>query len=334
MKKILITGISGQVGSYLAEIGLDKGYEVHGIIRRSSSINTGRIDHIYDKLNLHYGDITDSLSIDDTVRRVKPDYIFAMAAQSHVAVSYTQPLYTANVDALGNLIILEAMKKHVPECRFIQASTSELYGKVMETPQNEKTQFNPQSPYAIAKLYAYYMTKLYRESYNLFTCNSICFNNESPRRGETFVTKKITKGIVKWMKTGESIKLGNLYAVRDWGYSKEYAECMFKILEQSKPDDFVLATGENHSNKEFIEESCKIAGIEIYWVGKGLDEKGIDKKSGKTLIEIDSKYFRPSEVDLLLGDATKAKDILGWQPKVKFKELVKMMMEYDLKNTK
>ena len=331
MKKILITGITGQIGSYLADIGLEKGYEIHGMIRRSSSFNTGRIDHIYDKIHLYYGDITDSLSVDKILNDVKPDIIFNMAAQSHVQVSYTQPLYTGNVDAIGNLIILESMKRIVPGSRILQASTSELYGKVLETPQNEKTQFNPVSPYAVAKMYAFYMTKVYRESYGLFACNSICFNNESPRRGETFVTKKITNGLSKWLKEREPIRLGNLNAKRDWGYSREYAEAMYKIVEHDVPMDFVIATGESHSIREFIKESCKYINVDIEWVGEDTNEKGIDKKSGSVIIEVDPKHFRPSEVETLLGDATKAKNVLGWEPKTKFKDIVKIMMLNDIK---
>jgi len=331
-KKVLITGITGQIGSYLAEIGLEKGYDIFGIIRRSSSFNTGRIDHIYDKIKLFYGDITDSLSIEKVVQEVKPDYLFSMAAQSHVSVSYTQPLYTSNVDALGNLIVLESILRNSPDCRFLQASTSELYGKVLEIPQTEKTPFNPVSPYSCAKLYAFYMTKIYREAYGLFACNSICFNNESPRRGETFVTKKITKGIVNFLKTEKPIYLGNLSALRDWGYSMEYAECMFKILDHSIPLDFVLSTGENHSIREFVEESAKYVDMNIIWEGEGINEKGIDSKTGKIIVEVDEKYYRPAEVDLLLGDSSLVKEVLGWEAKTKFKELVKIMMEYDLKN--
>lgn len=332
-KKCLITGITGQSGSYLAELLLEKNYEVHGMIRRSSSFNTARIENIYDKIHLHYGDMTDSLSIDNIIQNIKPCYIYNLAAQSHVATSFNLPEYTAQTDGIGTLRILEAMKKHTPKAKFYQASTSELFGKVLETPQNEKTAFNPVSPYAIAKQYAFNMVQNYRNSYGLFASNGILFNHESPRRGETFVTKKITKGLVKWTKTGIPIRLGNLNSQRDWGYAPEYVEAMWMILQQDIPDDFVIATGECHSNKEFIEEACKYINVDIQWEGKGLFEKGIDKNTGKTVILTDQKYFRPSEVDILLGDPSKAKKTFGWEAKVKFKELVKIMIEHDLKNS-
>lgn len=333
MKKVLILGITGQIGSYLAELLLEKGYEVHGIIRRSSSFNTSRLNDIYDKIKLYYGDITDALSVDQVIHEVKPDYIYNMAAQSHVAVSYTTPLYTTITDAVGPLLVLEAMKKHCPNSRYIQASTSELYGKALEIPQTEKTQFNPISPYSVSKQFGFFITKVYRESYGLFACNSICFNNESPRRGSTFVTKKITEGLVK-IKNNEqnTLKLGNLNSLRDWGYSYEYAQGIIKIIEHDTPEDFVLATGENHSIREFIEEAANYVGINIEWQGEGLNEIGVDKNTGDVIIEINEEYFRPSEVDILLGDSTKAKNVLGWEPKVKFKELVKIMMEHDIKN--
>ena len=331
-KKCLITGITGQSGSYLAELLLDKGYDVHGMIRRSSSFNTGRIDHIYDKVHLHYGDMTDSLSIDDMMYKIKPDYIFNLAAQSHVAVSFNLPEYTAQTDGIGTLRILEAMKKHVPNSRLYQASTSELFGKVLETPQNEMTPFNPVSPYAIAKQYAFNMVKNYRNSYNMFASNGILFNHESPRRGETFVTKKITHGLVNWLKTGIPVRLGNLDSRRDWGYAPEYCEAMIKIIEHNEPDDFVIATGESHSNREFIEEAFQYLKCgKLNWERKGTDEKALDE-NGNIVIEIDPKYFRPAEVDLLLGDPTKAKQILGWEAKTKFKDLVKLMMDYDFFN--
>jgi GDPmannose 4,6-dehydratase len=332
-KKCLITGITGQSGSYLAEFLLEKNYEVHGMIRRSSSFNTDRIENIYDKIHLHYGDMTDSLSIDNIIQNVKPNYIYNLAAQSHVATSFYLPEYTAQTDGIGTLRILEAMKKHTPKARFYQASTSELFGRVLETPQNEKTPFNPVSPYAIAKQYAFNMVQNYRNSYGLFASNGILFNHESNRRGETFVTKKITKGLVKWLKTGIPIRLGNLNSQRDWGYAPEYVEAMWMILQHDSPDDFVIATGECHSNKEFIEEACKYINVDILWKGKGLFEKGIDKKTNKTVIITDSIYFRPCEVDVLLGDPSKAKNVLGWESKVKFKELVKIMMEHDLANS-
>ena len=334
MKKVLITGITGQDGSYLAELLLEKGYEVHGIIRRSSSFNTGRIDHIYSQLHLHYGDMTDSLSLDNIVNLIKPDEIYNLGAQSHVHVSFSLPEYTAQTDAVGSLRLIEAMKKHVPNCKFYQASTSELYGKVLETPQTEKTQFNPVSPYAIAKQYAFNIIKNYREAYGIFTCNGILFNHESERRGETFVTKKITTGLCNWKKTGTIIRIGNLDAKRDWGYAKDFVYGMWLMLQQDKPDDFILATGECHSVREFIKECCKYIDVDIHWDGKGVEERGFDKNTGKVIVEVDSKYFRPTEVELLLGDPTKAKQILGWEPKVKFKELVKIMMEHDLKINK
>lgn len=332
MKKILITGVTGQDGSYLAEKLLAQGHEVHGIIRRSSSFNTSRIDHIFDNLHLHYGDLTDPLNIDDIISKVKPDRIYNLAAQSHVQISFSLPLYTANTDGLGTLIILEAVKKHCPECRIYNATTSELFGKVQETPQKETTPFYPRSPYGVAKLYSYWISKNYRESYNMFISNGILFNHESERRGGNFVTKKITQGLVKWAKTGEPIHLGNIDSSRDWGYAPEYCDAMIKIIEHSEPDDFVIATGEGHTNREFIEEACKYIDVQIEWKGSGNDEIGIDKKTGKTIIKIDPKYFRPSEVDLLLGDSSKAKTVLGWESKVKFRELVKIMMKHDLIN--
>jgi GDPmannose 4,6-dehydratase len=327
--KILITGITGQDGSYLAEKLLDQGHEIHGVIRRSSSFNTSRIDHIFDKLVLHYGDITDSLSIDDIINKVKPDRIYNLAAQSHVQISFFLPLYTAQTDGLGTLVILEAVRKHCPECRIYNATTSELFGLVQETPQKETTPFYPRSPYGCSKLYSYWISKNYRESYGMFISNGILFNHESERRGGNFVTKKITMGLKNWYLTGTSIKLGNLDSKRDWGYAPEYCDAMIKIIEHDKPDDFVISTGECHSNREFIEESFKhLKCGEIHWVGQGTDEIGLDE-NGKMVIEVDSKYFRPAEVELLLGDSSKAKNVLGWEAKVKFKELVKIMMEHD-----
>jgi GDPmannose 4,6-dehydratase len=329
MKKALITGITGQDGSYLAEFLLEKGYEVHGIIRRSSSFNTGRIDHIFDKLHLHYGDVTDNISLDSIVKDIRPDEIYNLSAQSHVAVSFELPDYTARVDGLGVLSLLETVKKHCPHTKIYQASTSELFGKIQETPQKETTPFYPRSPYGVAKLYAYWICRNYRESYNLFISNGILFNHESERRGETFVTKKITMGLKKWYLTGTPIKLGNLDSKRDWGYAKEYVEVMYLMLQQDKPDDFVISTGECHSNREFVEEAFQYLKCgKIHWVGSGLNEKGLDDK-GNIVIETDSKYLRPSEVELLMGDSTKAKNILGWEAKVKFKELVKIMMNHD-----
>ena len=328
-----ILGITGQDGSYLAELLLEKGYEVHAMRRRSSSFNTQRIDHIYDKLHLYYGDITDILSIQNILIKSKPDEVYILSAQSHVGLSFHQPLYTGQVDALGVLNVLESCKQICPNAKIYNASTSELYGVALETPQNEKTQFNPVSPYSIAKQYAFSICKNYRESYNMFICNGILFNHESERRGSTFVTKKITEALVR-IKYGKqkTLKLGNLNAKRDWGYSKDYVFGMWLMLQHDKPDDYVLATGENHSIREFVEEASQYVNIDIEWIGSGVDEKGIDKKTGKIVIEIDPIYFRPAEVNTLLGNPEKAKIVLGWEPKVKFKELVKIMMEYDLEN--
>ena len=331
-KKIgLILGITGQDGSYLAELLLEKGYEVHGIIRRSSSFNTGRIDHIYPQLQLHYGDTTDTLSLEHIIQKVKPDEIYNLAAQSHVQVSFEIPEYTGQVDALGVLRLLETVKNYCPGTKIYQASTSELYGKVQEIPQNEKTPFYPRSPYGVAKQYAFWICRNYREAYNLFISNGILFNHEGERRGSTFVTKKITEGLASWYKTGTPFKMGNLDSERDWGYAKDYVYGMWLILQQDKPDDFVLATGECHTVREFIEEACKYVEVDLLWLNSGVNEIGIDKKSGKTIVTIDPKYFRPTEVDLLLGDPTKAKEVLGWVAETKFKELVKIMMLHDLK---
>lgn len=340
MKKALITGITGQDGSYLAEFLLEKGYEVHGMIRRSSLINTHRIDHLYKdphyndvRLFLHYGDLTDSTNIIRLIQQIQPDEIYNLAAMSHVKVSFDTPEYTGNADGLGTLRFLDAirllgMEKKV---KFYQASTSELYGKVVETPQKETTPFYPRSPYGVAKLYGYWITKNYREAYDIFGCNGILFNHESPRRGETFVTRKITMAAAA-IKVGlqDKLYLGNIDSKRDWGFAKDYVEGMWMMLQQEKADDFVLATGETHTVREFIELTFKELGMEIEWKGNGVDEKGIDKATGKTLIEIDPKYFRPTEVDLLLGDASKAERELGWKPKTKFYELVSMMTKADL----
>jgi len=341
MKKALVTGITGQDGSYLAELLLEKGYEVHGIIRRSSSFNTGRLDHIYQdphqknkRLILHYGDLSDSGNLTKIIQEVQPDEIYNLAAQSHVKVSFEIPEYTANIDGLGTLRILEAVRLLGMEqkVKFYQASTSELYGKVQEIPQNEKTPFSPVSPYGIAKLYSFWIVKDYRESYGMFACNGILFNHESPRRGETFVSKKITVALCK-IKKGlqDCLYVGNLEAKRDWGYAKEYVEGMWMMLQQEKPQDYVLATGETHTIREFIEESCKHLNLSIKWEGTGLDEVGLDSKTNKIIVRIDSNYFRPLEVETLLGDATKAEKELGWKSKVKFKELVRLMVEEDLK---
>jgi len=329
MKKALITGITGQDGSYMAEFLLKKGYEVHGIIRRASTFNTGRINHIFQdphqiekKLILHYGDLSDSSNISRIIEKVKPGEIYNIGAQSHVRVSFDIPEYTSNITGLGTLRILDAIKESGIKTKFYQASSSEMFGKAKETPQKETTPFHPRSPYGCAKVYAFWITKNYRESYKLFACNGILFNHESPRRGETFVTRKITRGLSR-IKLGieKKLYLGNLDAKRDWGYAKDYIEGMWLMLQQDEPDDYVLATGESHTVREFIEESCQLLGFDLAWQGSGLEEKGIDRKTNKVIIEIDPTYFRPSEVDLLIGDATKAKQTLGWQAKVKFKEL-------------
>lgn len=342
MKKALITGITGQDGSYLAELLLEKGYEVHGVIRRSSSFNTARIDHLYQdphnkdvRLFLHFGDITDSSNISRLIEQIKPDEIYNLAAQSHVKVSFEIPEYTAETAGLGTLRILDAIKEKELKTKFYQASSSEMFGKVQETPQTEDTPFYPRSPYGVAKLFAHWITKNYRESYNLFAVSGILFNHESPRRGSTFVTKKISEALVK-IKNGqqEKLYLGNLDARRDWGYAKDYVYGMWLMLQQDIPDDYVLATGETHSVREFVEIAAKYLDMEIIWEGEGSNEKGINKKTGKTIVEIDPEYFRPAEVDLLLGNPEKAKKGLGWEPKVKFEELIKIMVEEDLKNIK
>ena len=346
MKKALITGVTGQDGSYLAEFLLKKGYEVHGVMRRSSSFNTWRVNHLYkdpherDHFILHYGDLTDATNVIRLIKQIKPDEIYNLAAQSHVMVSFETAEYTANCDGLGVLRVLEAVRllDMIDKVKIYQASTSELFGKVIETPQNEKTPFYPRSPYGAAKLYAHWIMKNYREAYNMFACNGILFNHESPRRGQTFVTRKITMGLSK-IKLGmqKKLYLGNIDAKRDWGYAPEYVESMWMMLQQDKPDDYVIATGETHTVREFIEEACRVLNIDLEWKGKGVDEKGIDKKTGKTIIEIDPRYFRPTEVNLLLGDASKAQKILGWKAKTKFKELVKIMIDADmdiLKNNK
>jgi len=337
MKKTLITGITGQDGSYLAELLLAKGYEVHGLRRVSSVFNTKRIDHLInnDDLNfhLHYGDLIDSSNLNRLLEEIQPDEIYNLGAQSHVHVSFQVPEYTAEVDALGTLRLLDAIKKTKTKSKFYQASTSELFGKVQEVPQKESTPFYPRSPYGIAKLFSFWTVVNYREAYNTFACNGILFNHESPRRGETFVTRKITCGIANITRgKQDKIYLGNLNAKRDWGFAKDYVEAMWKMLQQDIPDDYIIATGETHTVKEFCEEAFKIAGYEIIWKGKDLEEKGIDKKTGKILIEIDPKYFRPAEVDLLIGDSSKAQKKLNWQPTINFKELVKIMMENDLIN--
>ena len=338
-KVALISGITGQDGSYLTELLLDKGYDVHGIIRRSSSFNTFRIDHIYNNqefLNkrffLHYGDLTDSSNLNRLVEKIQPDEIYNLGAQSHVQVSFEVPEYTVEVDGVGTLRFLDAIKETGIKTRFYQASTSELYGKVQEVPQTEKTPFYPRSPYAAAKLYAYWIVVNYREAYNLFACNGILFNHESERRGKTFVTRKISVAVAKIM-TGQQdmLLLGNLDAKRDWGYAPEYVEGMWRMLQVDKPDDFVLATNETHSVREFIEEAFGVLGEQIVWQGKGVEEKGILNSNGKVVVGINPRYFRPTEVDLLIGDYAKAYEILGWKPKTTFKELVKIMVEADHK---
>jgi len=331
MSVALITGITGQDGSYLAELLLEKGYEVHGIIRRSSLINTDRIDHIYDRINLHYGDLTDSTNIVRVIQSVKPDEIYNLGAQSHVKVSFEIPEYTGQVDALGTLRILEAVCLLGMEdrIRIYQASTSELYGLVQEVPQKETTPFYPRSPYGVAKLYGYWIVKNYRESYGLHASSGILFNHESPRRGETFVTRKITRGLSS-ISTGQQdiLSLGNLNARRDWGHAKDFVEAMWLMLQQDQPDDYVIATGEQYSVREFVEAASPYFGMNIVWEGEGLDEVGIDRSTGRKVIEVNPKYFRPAEVETLLGDASKAKEKLGWEPKTSFKQLVEDMCIY------
>jgi len=340
VKKALITGITGQDGSYLAELLLGKGYEVHGIIRRASTFNTSRIDHLYTdphingvKLFLHYGDLSDGSNINRILEKVRPDEIYHLGAQSHVRVSFDIPEYTGDVSGLGTLRILDAIRETGIKTKFYQASSSEMFGRALEIPLKETTPFYPRSPYGVAKVYAYWITKNYREAYNLFACNGILFNHESPRRGETFVTRKITRGLAR-IKLGKEkrLYLGNLDAKRDWGYAKDFVEGMWLMLQQDKPDDYLLATNETHTVREFAEETAKHFGFDLVWKGKGVKEKGVDKKTGETIIEIDPKYFRPAEVDILLGDYSKAKKQLGWEPKVRFNELVKIMAKADYEN--
>ena len=331
MKVALITGITGQDGSYLAELLLEKGYEVHGIVRRSSLINTHRIDHIYDDLHLHYGDLTDATNIIGVIKKVEPDEIYNLGAQSHVKVSFETPEYTGQVDALGTLRILEAVRLLGMEdkVRIYQASTSELYGLVQETPQSETTPFYPRSPYGVAKLYGYWIIKNYREAYGMYACSGILFNHESPRRGETFVTRKITRGLSR-ISTGlqDCLYLGNLNAMRDWGHAKDYVEAMWLMLQQDEPEDFVIATGEQHSVREFCEKAAPFFGLNFEWMGEGLDEVGFHWGAKKPIIKVDPKYFRPAEVETLLGDPTKAKEKLGWEPKTSFDELIEDMCIY------
>jgi GDPmannose 4,6-dehydratase len=344
-KKALITGITGQDGSYLAELLLEKGYEVYGIIRRTSNFNTQRIEHIYNdphvlgnKLHLIYGDLSDTSSINKIIREIKPDEIYNLGAQSHVRVSFDIPEYTSDIDALGTLRILEAIRQEgmTNKVKFYQASSSELFGKVQEIPQSEKTPFYPRSPYGCAKLYSFWITKNYRESYNMFACNGILFNHESPRRGETFVTKKITRAVAK-IKLGaqEYLYLGNLDAKRDWGHARDYVKAMWLMMQKEEPEDYVIATGESHSVREFLEKAFKEAGIEIYSNGKkGIEEEYIRKDNGKGVVKIDPRYYRPAEVDLLQGDYSKAKEKLNWEPESSFNELIKEMVEEDIREVK
>ena len=338
-KKALITGITGQDGSYLTELLLEKGYEVHGIIRRASSFNTGRIDHLYKdphldgvRLFLHYGDLTDSSNLSRLIEKIQPAEIYNLGAQSHVQVSFEVPEYTAETDAIGTLRLLDAIKETGVPARFYQASTSELYGKVQEVPQSETTPFYPRSPYAVAKQYGFWITKNYREAYNLHASNGILFNHESPRRGETFVTRKITMAVARIHRgLQECFYMGNIDARRDWGYAKDYVKMMWMMLQQETPDDYVIATGEMHTVREFIEKTFESLGRPIEWRGKGVDEVGIDTSTGKVVMRIDPRYFRPAEVEQLLGNPAKAKAQLGWEPEVKFAQLVQIMIEGDLR---
>ena len=332
MKIALITGITGQDGSYLAELLLEKGYKVHGIVRRSSLINTHRIDHIYEQLQLHYGDLTDSTNLVRVIQQVQPDEIYNLGAQSHVKVSFEMPEYTGQTDAIGTLRILEAVRLLGIEdkVRIYQASTSELFGLVQEVPQKETTPFYPRSPYGVAKMYGYWIVKNYREAYGMYACSGILFNHESPRRGETFVTRKIARGLAQ-ISTGseDCLYLGNLSAKRDWGHAKDYVEAMWMMLQQDEPDDFVIATGEQYSVRDFVNEAAPYFGMEIEWRGEGLEEVGFDLKSQKDVIKVNPRYFRPTDVDSLLGDATKAKEKLGWEPKISFKSLVEDMCTHE-----
>ena len=342
-KVALITGITGQDGSYLAELLLEKGYEVHGIIRRASTFNTKRIDHLYQdphqedvKLFLHYGDITDSSNLNRLIEKIQPTEIYNLAAQSHVGVSFDSPEYTAEATGVSTLRILDAIRESGVKTKFYQASTSELFGGLPDTaPQSEKTPFYPKSPYGVAKLYSYWITVNYRESYDIFACNGILFNHESPRRGETFVTRKITRAAAAiHLGMQDKLYLGNLDAKRDWGHAKDYVEGMWRILQQDKPQDYVLAMNETHTVREFVELAFAELGYEIEWQGIGVDEKGIDKNTGKVLVEVDPRYFRPAEVELLWGDSTKARTELGWEPKYSFMDLVKEMVQSDLEEMK
>lgn len=341
MRRALITGIAGQDGSYLAEFLLEKGYEVHGIIRRHSSISTERIDHLMEnsdiynrKLFIYYGDVTDSSNINRLIEKIRPNEIYNLAAQSHVAVSFEVPEYTAETTGLGTLRLLDAIKESKLNCKFYQASTSELFGGILNTaPQNEKTPFYPKSPYGAAKLYSYWITVNYREAYNLFACNGILFNHESPRRGETFVTRKITRAVASIIAgKQEKLSLGNLNAKRDWGFAGDYVKGMWLMLQQEKPDDYVLSSNETHTVREFVELSFSEVGIKIDWKGVGVKEKGYDRKTGKVLVEINPKYFRPTEVELLHGDSSKAEEILNWKRDIAFNDLISMMVDSDMKD--
>jgi GDPmannose 4,6-dehydratase len=340
MKRALITGITGQDGAYLAELLLDKGYEVHGVKRRASSFNTDRIDHLYQdphergvRLHLHYGDLTDATNLIRIIQQTQPDEIYNLAAQSHVGVSFETPEYTANSDALGSLRVLEAIRilGLSAKTRFYQASTSEMFGKVQETPQRETTPFYPRSPYGAAKVYAYWITVNYREAYGLFACNGILFNHESPIRGETFVTRKITRGLAR-VRVGleQCVFLGNLDSLRDWGHARDYVRAQWLMLQQERPEDFVIATGVQHSVREFAERTAEELGMQLEWQGKGVEERGVDTKSGRTIIKIDPRYFRPTEVETLLGDPSKAREKLGWVPEIDFQALVSEMVAVDL----
>lgn len=341
-RRALITGITGQDGAYLAELLLHKGYEVHGIKRRASSFNTGRVDHLYKdpheadvRFRMHYGDLTDSTNLIRIVQEVKPDEIYNLAAQSHVKVSFETPEYTANADAIGTLRLLEAIRILGMEktCRFYQASTSEMYGLVRETPQTETTPFYPRSPYGAAKVYAYWITVNYREAYGMFACNGILFNHESPIRGETFVTRKITRAVARiHLGLQDCLYLGNIDSQRDWGHARDYVRAMWLMLQQDRPDDFVVATGEAHSVREFVEAAFAEIGVRVEWRGKGVEETGHDAADGRVLVRIDPRYFRPTEVEFLLGNPAKAKDILGWQPKIRFRDLVAGMVAEDLRS--
>ena len=339
MKKALITGITGQDGSYLTELLLDKGYEVHGIIRRASTFNTDRIDHLYKdphldgvRLFLHYGDLTDSSNLSRLLEKIQPEEIYNLGAQSHVQVSFEMPEYTAETDALGTLRLLDAIKEAGVRARFYQASTSELYGKAQEVPQRETTPFYPRSPYGVAKLYGFWIVRNYREAYGMHASNGILFNHESPRRGETFVTRKITMAAARIHRgLQDCLYMGNIDARRDWGYAKDYVRMMWMMLQQDEPDDYVVATGEMHTVREFIEKTFARLGHTVEWRGRGVDEVGVDTSTGKTVVRIDPRYFRPAEVEQLCGDPAKAKAKLGWEPEVKFEELVKIMVDGDLR---